>query len=306
MTSSAPAPFDTPGRIKCGTITTPDFDASLGDYRETLGFTVVETGPVAADLAASWGAPGSAGRRSALLQPASGTPCFIRLVEGSRVPAYRPLRSFGWASFEISVRDVFALRDRIGPVFEVIGQPRHVDGFSNFIPMQVRGRAGEILYLNQVLEPEMAALDLPPAVSDVDSIFIAILAAGDRQAAIDFHTRILGFEAGDTHVIPYRVINDAFGLPADHRTVISMTKVGRLPGSEIDQYPPGTIERPRAAGELPPGNAMLTFMLRSLDAVDAPFLAPPAVRDGPLYAGRRTASVIGAAGELIELIETAS
>jgi hypothetical protein len=78
-----------------------------------------------------------------------------------------------------------------------------------------------------------------------------------------------------------------------------------MPGSEIDQYPATAIQRNAVPGELPPGNAMVTFITARLEAVKAPFLAPPARRDGALYAGRRTAVVRGAAGELIELIEVA-
>ena len=104
-------------------------------------------------------------------------------------------------------------------------------------------------------------------------------------------------------MIPYRAINTAFRLPSDTTTAMTMTRAGRLPGTEVDQYPDATIVRPRTIGELPPGNAAISLMVRSLDAVGAPFLTPPARRDGPLYTGRRTACVVGTAGELIELIE---
>lgn len=296
--------FDTHGRIKCGTINTPHYEASLRDYRERLEFGVAEEGRVSPELAALWGAPASAGMRTALLASSSGAGGFLRLVEGSPVPDYRPLRSFGWASWEMTCREVFALHDRIaGQGFEVIGPPKLVPGFDNFIPFQVTGRAGEVLYLNEVLNGSMSDLDLPDAGATVDFMFIAILAAPDRAAAVRFHVEALGFEEGQTYVIPYSVINNAFGLADDVTTAMTMTKVGRLPGSEVDQYPGATVERPVAPGELPPGNALLTFITDSLDKVTAPFLAPPRTLDGPMYAGRRVACVRGAAGELIELIE---
>jgi hypothetical protein len=136
-------------------------------------------------------------------------------------------------------------------------------------------------------------------------MFIAVLAAADRAATLAFHVEALGFEAGETYELPYSVINAAFGLPDDHISAITMTKAGRLPASEIDQYPPAATPRPTPPRELPPGNALLSFIHRDLDAVAAPFLAPPARRDGPLYAGRRVATVRGPADELIELIEAA-
>jgi catechol 2,3-dioxygenase-like lactoylglutathione lyase family enzyme len=295
--------FDTHGRIKCGTIAAPDFNGSLADWTGTLGFEVAEEARVSIDQAASWGAPKTLGARTALLRPASGAPCFIRLVEQPAVLTHLPLRTFGWASFEISVRDVNALRQRLeGSGFRVIGEPRHVEGFTTFIPMQAVGRAGEVVYLNQVLE-SMADLDLPPARADVDQMFIAVLAAPDREASVRFHVDALGFEEGETYVIPYGVINDAFGLSADTKSAVTMTCVGRLPGTEIDGYPPAATPRMVLPGYLPPGNSMISFAVRALDAIKAPFVSAPRTLDGPLYMGRRTATVAGAAGELIELIE---
>lgn len=296
--------FDTHGRIKCGTVATPVFADSLADYVDRLSFQVVEEGEIDTGLAGSWGATAMAGRRFALLSSASGSPGFLRLVEGTRIPGYRPLRSFGWASYEMTCQTVFELHERIaGRGFEVIGAPKLVPGFDNFIPFQVTGRAGEVLYLNEVLQSTMSGLELPTAEAPVDFIFIAVLAAPDADAAVRFHVDRLGFEAGETYVIPYSVINSAFGFPADHKTRMTMTKVGRLPATEVDRYPDTTVERPLATGELPPGNSMVSFITGSLDAVDAPFLAPPTRHAGPMYEGRRSACVKGAAGELIELIE---
>jgi hypothetical protein len=296
--------FECHGRIKGGLVVTPVFDQSLADYVEILELSVVWQGPVDADLAASWGCPASAGKRMAVLQPKSGAACFIRLVEGTAVPAYTPLRSYGWASLEITVSDVWKLHERIlaNGAFKVIGEPKLVEGFTAFIPFQVIGRAGEVLYLNQVLE-NMATLDLPKANAWVDTIFITILAAPDRQKAVDFYRDQIGYGEGDTYTITYTVINNAFGYGPDFKTAMTMTYVDRIPGCEIDQYPDATVERPCAAGELPPGVSLVTYAVQSLDAVKAPFLAPPVRRDGPLYAGRRVATVRGAAGEYLELLE---
>lgn len=300
------AAFDTPGRIKCGTVVTPAFDASLVDYTELLGLALAAIGAVDAALAAHWDAPASAGRRTALLTPDGGRPGFIRLVEGSPVPEHTPLRSFGWAAFELTVRDCRALCAAIeteAHAFAVIGPPKLVPGFDNFIPFQVTGRAGEVLYLNQVLQPAMSDLDLPLASAKVDHMFIAVLAASDRAAAERWHIEALGFEAGETYLAPYSVINASFGLPETTITAFSMTRTGRLPATEIDQYPPAATPRPVAPGQLPPGNSVVSFIVASLDAVRAPLITPPARFEGPLYAGRRAACVRGAAGELIELIE---
>lgn len=297
--------FDIAGRIKCGTIAAPDLPASLADYTGILGLDIIEDGLVAGEQAAGWGAPAMAGRRCVLLRHRQGRPAFLRLIEASPI-AYTPLRSFGWAAFEHSVADCDALfADIETSAFRVIGAPKLVPGFDNFIPFQVIGRAGEVLYLNQVLKSEMAGLDLPHTQARVDQMFIAILAAPDRAAAVAFHVDALGFAAGETWSIPYSVINNSFGLPADTITDMTMTQMGRNPAVEIDQYPAAATQRDASPGELPPGNAMVTFITARLDDVKAPFIAPPQRREGALYAGRRTATLRGVAGELIELIEAA-
>ncbi|QMW21725.1 VOC family protein [Sandaracinobacteroides saxicola] len=307
MSDSPDAAFDTHGRIKCGTVSCPDFAASLADYTRELSLGVVEQGVVSTDLARSWGAPAQVAQPYALLRGEGGAPGFLRLVGGSGVEGYRALGSYGWAAYELTVRDAFALHERIDrAAFEVIGAPKLVPGFDSFIPFQVKGRAEEVLYLNRVLKADSGGLDLPFAAAEVDHMFIAVLAAEDRARTVAFHVEALGFEEGETWVIPYSMINRSFGLPADFQTAMTMTKVGRLPASEVDQYPDAAVFRKAAPGELPPGNAMVSFMVRDLDAVRAPFIEPPVRREGALYEGRRVACVIGPSDERMELIEMAA
>lgn len=58
--------------LRGATLTTADLDAAITRYGEYFEYRVVESGRVAHDLASSWGAPAAAGRRYALLAPASG------------------------------------------------------------------------------------------------------------------------------------------------------------------------------------------------------------------------------------------
>jgi hypothetical protein len=51
--------------------------------------------------------------------------------------------------------------------------------------------------------------------------------------------------------------------------------------------------------------AMTTFEVADLDALALPYVSPPARRTGLAYAGRRSATVVGPAGELVELVEAA-
>lgn len=295
--------FLTHGRIVGGTIGTPDLAAALNDYRDRLGLAVVETGALARDVAASWGCPGIVDAPYAVLKPGSGTPCFIRLVEQPLPVDFVPTRTFGWAAYEMTVQDVFGWPGRLaGSGFDVVGPPREIPGLPYFVAMQMLGRGREMIYLNEVRQDTPTA-ELARAASPVDHIFITILATPDRAATVAWYRDRLGLEEADRHTIPYTMISRAFGLPLDTLHDLSMAQVGRMPVVEIDDYPAAATERPRDSGRLPPGNGLVTLAVDSLDRPGLDFITPPAVRDGPFYAGRRAATVVGSAGELLELIE---
>lgn len=291
------------GRILGGVVATPDLDAAIADYHGRLGLTLLQRGVVDAVLAARWGCPGIAGQAVATLQPASGAPCFLRLVE-QPVPAdFRPTRTFGWAAYELSVQDVFGWPDRLtGSGFAIVGPPKELAGLPYFVPMQVTGRGREMLYLNEV-RANTPSSDLPFAASPVDRMFICILAAPDREAACRWYAQNLRLDVGDTYTLAYSMINQAFGLPDDHQSSLTMVQRGRMTILEVDSYPAAATLRPREPGCLPPGNALVTLAVDNLDALALDWLAPPALIDGPVYAGRRSACVVGPAGELLELVE---
>lgn len=294
--------FLTHGRIMGGVVTTPDIDAALADYRDRLDLDLVEDGPLDPALAEAWAAPAAAGRRRATLAPKSGAHCFIRLVEQDVPAGFAPTRTFGWAAYELTVKDVYGWPARLeGSGFEIVGPPKPIENLPYFVPMQVVGRGREMLYLNEVATNTPSS-DLPKANSLSDHIFIVILATPDREAAMAWYQDRLGLDAGGVYTLEYTMINKAFGLAAGTQSTISMLQKGRLPIVEVDGYPAAATPRPTAPGALPPGNALVTLAIDSLDR-DLPFLAGPARRDGPLYAGRRAATLRGPAGELLELVE---
>ena len=295
--------FLTHGRIVGATAAVPDLDAALADYRDGLGLRVVEQGVVPDDLAASWGTPGVAGASYAALQPGSGAPCTLRLVEQPLPPDFRPTRTFGWAAFEITVQDVFGWPGRLaGAGFEIVGPPREIPGLPYFVAMQMLGRGREMIYLNEVRQDTPTA-DLPRAASPVDHVFIVILATPDRADTLAWYRQRLGLDEGGTYTIPYTMISRAFDLPPDTLHGLSMAQAGRLPIVEIDDYPAAATPRVTAPGMLPPGNSMVTLAVDGLDGRGLDFIAPPVARDGPVYGGRRAATVRGPAGELLELVE---
>ncbi len=291
------------GSIMGGVVTIPALDTALADYRDRLGMVLIEAAPLPADLAESWGCPGSAGANMAVLQPASGANCFVRLIEQPDHPDFKPMTSFGWAAFELTVQDVFGWPKRLEQSgFDIVGPPKEIASLPYFVPMQVLGQGGEMIYLNEVRENTPSS-DLPKALSLTDFIFIVILAAPDRKAAIKWYVERLRLDEGETHTIPYGVINRAFGFAADALTDLTMMQNDRLPIVEVDSYPRQATRRPCRAGMLPPGNALVSLAVSSLDRLDLPWLTPPVARPEAPYCGRRVAATIGPAGELLELIE---
>jgi catechol 2,3-dioxygenase-like lactoylglutathione lyase family enzyme len=293
----------THGCIMGGVVTTPDLDAALADYQGALGLNLVELGTVPQDLADSWGCPASASKRMATLQPKSGAHCFLRLVEQPIPDGFKPTTTFGWASYELTVQDVMNWPAKLdGSGFNIIGMPQHIPEIPFFIAMQMLGRGREMIYLNETLM-SMPNTDLPPAHSPVDHMFIVILATPDREATVAWYRDRLHLDAADTFTLEYRMINQAFGLPAGTTSQLTMMQKGKLPIVEVDDYPPQAKLRQSLPGCLPPGNALVTLGVTNLDALSLDRIEAPQVRSGTIYGGRKSATVIGPAGELLELVE---
>ncbi len=292
------------GTIMGGLSTVPSLAAALKGYRDCLGLEVVEEGALPGDLAASWGCDGNAGSPYAVLRPQSASPCWFRLIEQADHPDFKPTRSYGWAAFECTVEDVWHWPKVVEDAgFQIVGPPKVLENIEPaFIPMQVLGTGREMVYLNQVLG-DLPDTDLPRADCGVDRIFIVVLATPDRNASIDWYANRIGLTRGSDYTLPYSMINDAFGLPADTQTTISMVQHKRMPIVEVDDYPQEATARPRYDSKLPPGNAMVSLAVEDLDACDVSWITPPTAREGALYEGRRAGATIGLGGELVELVE---
>lgn len=292
--------------LRSATLVVSDAAAAAARYVDWLDYRVVETGMVAPDLAAGWGTPGSAGRPYAVVRPASGRSVDLRFVEGDVVPGFRPLRSFGWAAIELCVADVHAAHARLqGGPFEIIGPPAANPGLPSIHPMQLRSPDGEIVYLTQILQGGPGS-GLPEARSAVDLLFITVLACADMGASAEWFAGQLGLSVDAPFDIPYRMLNQAFGLPADHRhRLCTGWKAGHI-CIEFDQYPPGAVPRQRQPGQLPPGMAICSLLHPDLSAVPGPWLTPPVVRPGAVYQGRPVGVLRSPEGALVELIQEAA
>ncbi len=291
------------GAILCATAAVPDLDMALADYHDRLGLKIVFKGTVPDAQALSWDAPAIAGNRQAVLQPTSGAQSYIRLVEQPLADGFRATQTYGWAAFELSVEDAFSWPTALeGSGFDIVGPPRHIAGLDHLIAMQMVGRGQEMIYLNEVRD-NTPTTDLPKAQSPVDLTFICILAAKDRQAATDWYCEKLGLDESETHTIPYSSINRAFELPDTHKTSLTMVHKGRMPIIEVDGYPDIARERPTVAGQLPPGNSILTLAVVDLDAIPLEPITNIQRAENAPYEGRRSATFKGSEGELIELVE---
>jgi len=289
--------------LKCATHVVGDVAAAAARYVEWMDYRVVEQGEVDDALAALWLAPASKGKPYALLEPASGASTFLRLVEGTPVADYEPIRSYGWAAIELCVTDVEAVHERMkASPFEVIGPPKNLDGFATVKPMQVRGDDKEIVYLTQMLVsgPEHG---LPTAQSLVDRPFIMVLACPDLRKSAAWVKDVLGLEVIEPVAIQYSMISKSFALPEGQKVELVTGKWQGEVFIELDQYPQQATPRTGVAGELVPGVAMTTMIHPDFARLDGHWAVEPIVLQGPLYEGRRVGMLTTPEGALLEVIE---
>jgi catechol 2,3-dioxygenase-like lactoylglutathione lyase family enzyme len=291
-------------RFRIATIAAPDLRKVEADYTRWLGYRVRERGRVSKALAASWDAPRAAGRPYILLSSDTHPDVYIRAVGAPAVPGYRPLTTHGWNSIEIVVEDPDATFARFrGSPFKVIGEPANLKGYPSIRAFQVEGRSGEVLYLTAETG-DRSRSPLPPPGGPIGRVFIMVLAGPDIQAMIDWYTTWFGLAGSPVRPSPIGVVQRAQGLPPEHGTPLATLRLAQQGNLfELDGYTPPATVRPRAPGDLPPGVAITTVGVRSLDALKLPFITPPAVHEGVAYGGRRSATARGAAGELLEIVE---
>jgi hypothetical protein len=291
-------------RFRAATITTDDLEAVERDYSATLGYRVRERGRVPRALARSWGAPKAGGQPYLLMSPDAAPDVFVRVVRAPRVADYRPLTTYGWNAIEIVVEDTDATYAafRGGP-FRVIGEPANLSGYPSIRAFQVQGRAQEVLYLTSETGDRTRS-PLPPPNGPVGRIFIMVVAGPEPQQLVDWYAERFDMVRGTLRDRPVGVLQRAQGLPPDRLlplTTMRLAQQGNL--LELDGYSENAGPRPVRRGHLPPGVAITTMSVRSIDGLELPFITPPRVLPGPLYGGRRAATARGPAGELVEIVE---
>ena len=293
-------------RIRIATVSTPDVEASAKLYSDSFDYRTAETGTVPAALAASWGAPGTAGNRYTLMYSAGDPEVYIRLVEGKMPPGYRAMTSFGWNSIEIVVDDIEDVYARmLKSPFTILDRPLPLDGYPSIIAMQVKGPSEEVFYLT-MQAGDRSKSSLPDPKAPVGRPFIAVLAGPDMETMLDWYEAQFALARRRVMETPIKILQNAQGLPSDH--LFAMGTMGLAEHGniiEFDEFPQQAGPRHRIEGHLPPGNAMFSFGVADLDAIHLPFITPPTSPGGLAYGEGRTATVCGPAGELIELLEEA-
>ena len=304
MTDAAAETPPAIGPWAASSVSAPDVPAVEQSYIDHLGYHVVDRHIVSDTQARSWGAPAMAGRQVSLLAPESGKEVLLRVIENERPAAYKPLTSYGWASSELVVEDVDALQERLKhSPFEIIGPASDLEMLPDIRAMQVVGLAGEVFYLT-MFKRDIPEFDLPTAHSFIDRMFIAVLATDGPAKVQNWYRDHWGIEPGEVAETKLELLDDAFGF-AKREGDYALTVVGLRARClvEVDRYPPQAGPRPTADGALPPGNAMMSAIVDSLDGVGLDYLAAPVQLPHAPYHGRRSATVKGAMGELLELIE---
>jgi len=288
--------------LRAATLSVADPAAAARRYVEWFDYRIVEQGRIDAELAHSWGAPGTAGKDFATLAPASGAAVYLRFIAGEPVAQYAPLRTFGWAAIEICVQDVLAVHQRmLRSPFEIIGPPREIEGLPAIFPMQVRGPDQEIVYLTQI-RSDLPSYDLPRAASAIDKLFILVLACSDLKASLRWFERHARLSLGREMDIVYTMLAKAFGLAADSLHTIATVIHERDVFLELDQYPGAATPRPTRPGELPPGISIATLQHPEFDRLEGPWISPPAARGGVIYGGARAGTLRAPDGSLLEIV----
>ncbi len=268
-------------------------------YRDWLDYHLVDEGSVPEAWALSWGAPASAGRRYAVLGPATGEDVFVRAVEIERVPDFQTLTSHGWAAIEMTVADVDVVLKKLErSPFRVIGLPRAVTSGSPIRAMQMVGPAEEVIYLTGNTGDRLAS-NHPEPQTLIDRVFIMVLAGPDIGILKKFYLENFKLDDQGQLSFPIQVLSDAQGLPADHKYKLSVLVASERGNKlELDEYESQFGERPGPPDQLPPGVAMATFEADSFRGLDIDFVTSPA----PLYEGYVAATFFGPAGERTEIM----
>ena len=275
-------------------------------YRDELGYQTVARGSVSPAMAASWGAEAMAGRDYFVMRPQSGEPVYLRFVFSEAARDYQPMTQLGWNATELLATDPDSLARRFtgDSAFKVLAPPAYLTDKQNVRAFQASGPSNELLYFTLIKDPSKAFFDLGKAQTPIDRVFIMVLGTADLAAASQFYQEKLGMKVVGPYPYKIEVLSSTYNLPADTLHDLSLVPLPEKFMLELDQYPEGAKPVPDIPGELPPGVAMISFIVGNVDQLgELEAYAAPAGLPAFPYDGRRVVTVRGAVGERLELIE---
>lgn len=294
-------------RIRIATIGALSVSRTEDLYTTYLGQKVRERGNVSRAMADSWGTPNSVGRPYILMSTDAHPDVYIRAVEVDAVPGYRALTTWGWNAIEVIIDDINALHTRLkASPFEFIGEPASLGvRYPTIYAMQVKGPSEEVLYLTtETGDRSKSSLPLPGAL--IGRPFIMVVAGPNISAMRDWYADAFSMARQPINPSLASLSRRAQGLDDGAEFTISLLSLKQHGNMiQMDGYPASTKARPHAQGQLPPGVAMTSFEVSNLKALSTSTIKAPKVLNGKAYNGAPSATVVGFAGELIELIESA-
>lgn len=283
-----------------------DLAASVAAWTDLLGYRLVDDTPVSQAQAAAWNTPAAAGLPCCLLQTPSGEEVFIRYIQTGERRGFESRATTGWTATELLVQDPDGLAMQLsGSVIQRLAGPGDLfPGPKAPRAMQAIGPCGELLYFTRILAGG-SRYGMKQARTPVDRPFIVTIAGDSMPAMHEFYQQQLGMRVFEPMAFNNGILAHSCGAPPG---TIFPTSVSPIPGRrfliEFDEFPAGRLPtRARSAGLPPPGMAMVSCQVASLDEIGLPFRAPPVTLDGPPYHGRRAAVIAGATGEWLELLE---
>ena len=277
-----------------------------GPYRDELGYRPVHRGVISSEQSSLWAAPDLAGKSFVILQPASGRPVYLRMIEDPAATIPEAGTTHGWNAIESVVQDPDALVGQLeGSAFRVVGPPKDLWNAPDAPrAMQAIGPSREFLYFTRVI-PSGMSIPVSAAATPVDRVFIMVVGGPSMQALQAFYGKTLGLAVGEASNWQISVLSRALGLPAETTYPLAVAALPKEFLVELDEYPRQATPRTVPSGSLPPGPAMVTFAVRELDDFQLRWRSPPArIAEFP-YSGQEAGVAVGPAGEWIELVEIA-
>lgn len=284
----AAAPGATLGVIRGITLAVGGLREAEAAWTQYMGYKLIKRGKISRATAKSWQAPALAGKAYVVLGPASGEPTYLRFVDQPIPQGWDRAGTFGWNNVEITVQNSDELYERLqGSPFKLLSKPNEVPTFPYLKSFGASGPSGERLLMTWIKEKRP---DLAEAKSFVGRCYFVTQASPDLQGSLDWYKA--------TFSNPHSPIRQ---LPNVKLAVVTLKDGAKI---QLDQHPPGGRPRDRLPGGLPPGLAIVSFECSSFDAHAGKFLSPPVKSDLDAFRGREVATVVGPAGELMELIKT--